>query len=208
MKYKFLISLLAAFFLVISVNAQDRELQRKAIQEAHREAKKLVKEGFKTPEGKLPLDKQLENSWQKQVEADAAGNPFWYVAFSRAIDENTSAAVASAAVVAKKNLALQIESNLSKSISASVEGNGINREAAASLTNIIAANKEIISTALERTIPLVEIYRTMPDDNVEVMITLAYSIDAANQVAVQLIRDKLLANKSKELVRELDKLGY
>lgn len=70
----------------------NKDLQKKAIKDARKEAKKLTKEGFKTPVGKLPLDKQLENAWQKQAEMTPDGTPFWYIASSRAVGGNQSSA--------------------------------------------------------------------------------------------------------------------
>ena len=105
MKKSLFISALVAFVMMfcVNVNAQekatgkaykdlkkqekvlDKELQKKAIKEARKEAKKLEKEGFKTPVGKLPLAKQLETAWEKQAELDTEGNPYWYIASSRAV---------------------------------------------------------------------------------------------------------------------------
>jgi len=92
----------------------NKDLQKKAIKEARQEAKRLTKEGFRTPAGKIPLDKQLENSWQKQVEIDSEGNPLWYIASSRAIGGNQSAAVMQATNAAKIDLAGQIQTKVSR----------------------------------------------------------------------------------------------
>ena len=81
------------------------------------------------------------------------------------------------------------------------------QENAASLSSVVAASKSVISATLGRTHTLVEIYRTLPNRNVEVMVTLGYSTQDANKAAVQAIR-KELADKSEELAKELDKLGY
>ena len=76
----------------------NKDLQKKAIKEARKQAKELTKEGFKTPVGKLPLDKQLENSWEKQMEIDMNGNPYWYIATSRVIGGNQWAAALEASI--------------------------------------------------------------------------------------------------------------
>ncbi|NDV57259.1 hypothetical protein [Bacteroides sp. 519] len=227
MKKSFLISLLTAFAVLFSMNVSaqtkatkaemkgqqkhekvlNKDLQQKALKEARKEAKKLTKEGFKTPAGKLPLDKQLENAWQKQVEIDTDGNPYWYVASSRAIGGNQSAAALQATNAAKLDLAGQIQTKVSQLISATVANDDMGQEAAASLSSMVAESKSIIAATLGRTIPLVEIYRTLPNKNVEVQVTLGYSLDAANQAAVKAIRAEL-AKKSEELAKELDKLGY
>ena len=185
----------------------DKELQKKAIKAARKEAKKLAKEGFKTPVGKLPLDKQLETAWEKQAELDMDGNPYWYIASSRAIGGNQSSAALQATNAAKIDLAGQIQTKVSQLIEAKVANDDMGQEEAASLSSVVAASKSVISATLGRTIPLVEVYRTLENKNVEVMVTLGYSMQAANQAAISAIR-KELAGKSEELAKELDKLGY
>ena len=81
------------------------------------------------------------------------------------------------------------------------------QEEAAGLSSVVAASKSVIFSTLGRIIPLVEVYRTLPNHNVEVMVTIGYSIQEANKEAVNAIR-KELAAKSEDLVKELDKLGY
>ncbi|WP_300703503.1 hypothetical protein [Bacteroides sp.] len=227
MKKTLFISALVAFVMMFAVNVSaqekavgkdrkalekhekvlDKDLQKKAIKSARKEAKELEKEGFRTPVGKLPLDKQLEASWEKQAELDMDGNPYWYIATSRAIGGNQSAAALQATNAAKIDLAGQIQTKVSQLIEAKVANDDMGQEEAASLSSVVASSKSVISATLGRTIPLVEVYRTLPNKNVEVMVTLGYSTDAANKVAVSAIR-KELAAKSEELAKELDKLGY
>lgn len=227
MKKSLLVSVLAVFAMTISLSAfaqekatgkaykniqkeekvLNKDLKKKAIKEARKEAKELEKDGFRTPVGKLPLDKQLEASWQKQVEMDTDGSPYWYVSSSRAIGGNQSAAALQATNMAKLDLAGQIQTKVSQLIEAKVANDDLGQQEAASLSNVVAASKSVISATLGRTVPMVEVYRTLPNKNVEVMVTLGYSLDAANKAAVKAIRQEL-ANKSEELAQELDKLGY
>jgi hypothetical protein len=185
----------------------DKELQKKAIKEARKEAKALEKEGFKTPAGKLPLAKQIETAWERQVELDTDGNPYWYVASARIIGGNQSAAALQATNAAKIDLAGQIQTKVSQLIEARVANDDMGQENAASLSSVVAASKSVISATLGRVLPLVEVYRTLPNQNVEVVVTLGYNIQDANKAAVHAIR-KELAAKSEELAKELDKLGY
>jgi hypothetical protein len=185
----------------------DKEIKKKANKTARQEAKRLAKEGFKTPIGKLPLDKQLENAWEKQYEIDTEGNPYWYVATQQVVGANMSAATLQATNAAKIDLAGQILTKVSQLIEAKVANDDMGKEDAASLSNVVAASKSVISGTLGRTIPLVEVYRVLENKNVEVMITLGYSMQEANKVAIDAIR-KELAGKSEQLVKELDKLGY
>lgn len=227
MKKSLLISAFAAFAMMLSVNSHaqekatkndykelqktekilNKDLQKKAIKEARKEAKKLEKEGFSTPIGKLPLAKQLENSWQKQAEATPDGTPYWYIASSRAIGGNQSSAALQATNAAKIDLAGQIQTKVSQLIEAKVANDDMGQEEAASLSSVVAASKSVISATLGRTVPLVEVFRTLPNKNVEVMVTLGYSLEAANKIAIKAVRDEL-AKKSEDLAKGLDKLGY
>ncbi|MBQ8224044.1 MAG: hypothetical protein IJZ86_01595 [Bacteroides sp.] len=184
-----------------------KEASKKASKDARKQAKELTKEGFKTPVGKLPMEKQLQNAWNKQYELDTEGNPYWYIASARVIGGNQSAAALQATNAAKIDLAGQIQTKVSQLIEAKVANDDMGQEEAASLSSVVASSKSVISATLGRTIPLVEVYRTLDNKNVEVMVILGYSQQAANQAAVKAIR-KELASKSEELAKELDKLGY
>ena len=227
MKKGFLIGILTAFALlvVVNVSAQERalgkdrkslqkyekvlnkDLKKKALKEARKEAKRLTKEGFRTPVGKLPLDKQIEDAWQKQAELDMEGNPYWYVASARVIAGNQSAAVLQATNAAKIDLEGQIQTKVTQLIEEKTANDDMGQEEAASLKSMVATSKSIISGTLGRTVPLVEVYRTLPNKNVEVMVTIGCTAQMANETAVKAIR-KALADKSEELAKELDKLGY
>lgn len=227
MKKSLLFVALAAFAMTISLNAiaqekatgkdfkkiqknekvLNKDLEKKALKEARKQAKQLEKEGFSTPVGKLPLAKQLETSWQKQAELDMDGNPYWYIASSRAIGGNQSAAALQATNAAKLELAGQIQTKVAQLIEAKVANDDMGQEDAASLSNMVAASKSIISGTLGRVIPLVEVFRTLPNKNVEVHVTLGYNQEAATKAAVKAIRQDL-ALKSEDLAKELDRLGY
>lgn len=227
MKKNVLISAFAAFSMMVSMNSfgqeaaskedykkqekqekiLNNELKGKALKEARKEAKKLAKEGFRTPVGKLPIEKQIESAWQKQVETTPEGAPFWYVASSRSIGGNQSSAALQAMNAAKIDLAGQIQTKVSQLIEAKVANDDMGQDEAASLSSVVAASKSVISATLGRVLPLVEIYRTLPNKNVEVMVTIGYGMEAANKAAVKAVRDEL-AKKSEELAKGLDKLGY
>lgn len=224
MRKNLLVSMFAAFCMLFAVNvgAQekatgdaykdlkkqekiiDKDLQKKAIKAARKEAKKLEKEGFRTPVGKLPLEKQLENAWEKQAELTIDGEPYWYIASSRVIGGNQSSASMQAVNAAKIDLAGQIQTKVAQMIESKVANDDMGQQEAASLSSVVASSKSVISATLGRTITLVEVYRTLENKNVEVMVTLGYSAVAANKTAVDAIRKDL----TEDLAKELDKLGY
>lgn len=185
----------------------DKDLKKKALKEARKEAKKLEKEGFKVPTGKLPLAKQLENAWERQYEIDTEGNPYWYVASQVVTAGNYSSGVMQATNAAKIDIAGQIQTKVTQLIEDKTANDDMGQEEAASLKSTVATSKSVITGTLGRTVPLVEIFKTLPNKNVEVRVTIGCSVQMANEAAVKAIR-KELAKKSEELAKELDKLGF
>ena len=210
MKKSLLISVFATLAMMISLNALAQEKATgkayKAIQKDEKVINKDLQKKAIKEAGKLPLDKQLENSWEKQMEIDMNGNPYWYIATSRVIGGNQSAAAMQATNTAKIDIAGQVQTKVTQLIESKVANDDMGQEEAASLSSAVAAGKSIISGTLGRTIPLVEVYRTLPNKNVEVMVTIGYSLEAANKVAVKALSEEL-AKKSPELAKELDKLA-
>ncbi|MCS2959596.1 hypothetical protein NXX53_26965 [Bacteroides salyersiae] len=105
---------------------------------------------------------------------------------------------------AKIDLAGQIQTKVSQLIEAKVANDDMGQEEAASLSSVVGASKSVISATLGRVVPLVEVYRTLDNKNVEVMVTLGYSMEAANKAAISAVRAEL-AKKSEDLAKELDK---
>ena len=182
-----------------------KSLKKRTIKESRKEAKRLKKEGYVTPAGKLPLEKQLEDAWIKQYEVDAEGFPIYYVATQKATSGSYSAAAMQANSLAKMDLAGQIQTKVSQIVDARISNSELGQNEAATVTDVVSASKSVISATLGRTLPLVEIYRTLPNNNVEVMVMIGYSSEVATKVALQAIRDDL-AKKSAELAKKLDNI--
>ena len=133
--------------------------------------------------------------------------PLWYIASSRAIAGNQSAAILQATNAAKIELAGQIQTKVSQLIESKVANDDLGKEEAASISNVVATSKSVISANLGRIVPLVEVYKTLSNKNVEVIITLGYSLEIANKVALNVIREEL-SKQSADLANELDKLEF
>lgn len=182
-----------------------KDLEQKAMKDARTEAKKFKKDGYKTPAGKLPIDKQLETAWMKQVEIDADGYPINYVATQRAIGGSFSSAQMQATNLAKMDLAGQIQTKVSQMVEGQIANSELGKEEAATVTNVVAASKSVISANLGRTVPVVEMYKDLDNGNVEVVVTLVYSTKMATKAAIQAVQNEL-AKKSDALAKELNTL--
>ena len=185
--------------------ASKSQLNEKASKAARKEAKKMKKEGWQTAPGALPIDKQLDKSYMMQYEYDEEMYPKYIMGEAMSIGGNYDAAKMQALELAKQNLAGQIQTEVTALIENTVANEQLQGEQAESITRSVMAAKNLISQSLGRTIPVVEVYRELPNKNKEVLVRIAYSGDAAKKVAKEAIR-KDLEQRGDSLHNKLDEL--
>ena len=184
----------------------NKAMKKKAVKSARKEAKRLKKEGYMTLLGQLPLDKQLENSWQASYELDVQGYPYYIMSTQKATAANYTAAQLQAMNAAKTDIAGQIETRINQVIETKVTSNEMARNEATSLTSFVATSKNIISNTPGRVIKLVEIYREPKRTKVvEVQVTLAYNAEVATKEAINAIQ-KSVSSEDVEMMKLLDQL--
>ena len=224
MKARLIISAIAAAAVLFSIeaNAQvatkkeykalnkqekvlNKEIQEKAIKDARKEARRLEKEGYKVPVGKLPLAKQIEDSWQAQVTTDGEGVPYYFMATSSTIGSNFTAASMQATNTAKLDIAGQIQTQIASVIEQKIANNEISADNAVAVNSFVSASKSVINNTLGRVIKFVEIYRTLEKGNIEAMVTLGYNTEIAQKEAIKAMQ-KTLDSDAEELMKELDAL--
>ena len=198
-----------AMIICFPVIAQDaktaqKELSAKASKEARKEAKKYNKEGFAVAKGALPLDKQLESAWLKQLARDEEGQPKYIVETGNSVAETQTAAKIQATETAKLNIAGSITTQVAALVENNIANQQLNAEEAASVTKTVAASKNMIAQELGRTIMVVEMYKKI-DKNVECDIRLAYDYKNAKDLAKKVMRQEL-EKQTGILQDKLDKL--
>ena len=181
------------------------QLNAKASKDARKEAKKLTKEGWTTVPGALPLEKQLDKSYQMQYEYDESMFPKYIMGEAMSIAENYDAAKMQALELAKQNLAGQIQTEIAAMVENSVSNNQLAGEEAASITRSVMASKNLIVQSIGRVVPVMEVYRTKNNKNKEVLVRLAYNSDMAKEAAKKAMRQDL-ENRGDKLHEQLDKL--
>ena len=181
-----------------------KELKAKADKQARKEAKKYKKDGYYVAPGALPLEKQLENAWLKQLETDEHDYPKYIVATGNSVGETQTAAKLQATETAKLELAGTITTDVAALIETNIANQQLNNEEAASVTKTVAAAKNIIAQELGRIIPMVEMYKKI-GKNVEANVRLAYDSKTAKEAAKKVIR-KQLEEETDLMQDKLDKL--
>ncbi|MEN2992605.1 MAG: hypothetical protein ABDH91_03525 [Bacteroidia bacterium] len=182
-----------------------REIERKAIKQARREAKRYKKAGFDVTPGSLPLEKQLEYTWIRLYQRDAEGNAMYLSADGNAVAETRTAAEMQALEAAKLALAGQLETFIRAIIEANIANAQLNTEEAASVTEFLTGAKNIIATAIGPVEPALKMYRNLPNKNVEVNIKLLASRNQVLQQAKKQIREEL-RERLKNLQEKVDRL--
>lgn len=181
------------------------ELKQKASKSARKEAKKLQKEGWQTAPGALPIDKQLDKSYNMQYEYDELGYPKYLMGEAMSIGENYDGAKMQALELAKQNLAGQIQTEITALVENQVSNQQLSAEEAATVTKSVMASKNLISQSIGRILPVMEVYRTLSNKNKEVLTRIAYNSAMAKEAAKKAIR-KDLEKQGDQLKGQLDKL--
>lgn len=225
---KKLLVLLAGILLVGNVFAQNAEdykafiKERKAIQKlvssernekVGKDAKKAVKgyakEGWIVMPGSLPLEKQLEKSYQMAYELDLnSGMPKYIQGTGKAISTSYDAAKMHAMADAKTELAGNIQTEVAAIIEERLASNEVGQNDAVAVSNAVQVSKQVIAQSIGRVITVVECYRELKNKNFEVQVRILYNGEMAAQAAKKAIKEEL-EKKGDELAKELDKmLGF
>lgn len=200
--------LMCMFILPASAQPTSREA-RKALKlnpprEVRQQAKDYAKNGYYVAVGAPSLERQLTTAWIRESETDDSGFPKFIPGYGSAIGETQIAAKLQATEAAKLELAGSIASNVAALIENNFANAQLNTQEASSVTQTVAAAKNIIAQEIGRTIPLVELYKNM-GNNIEANIRLAYSSEMAMEMAKKVVRQQL-EDKANILQDKLDML--
>ena len=183
----------------------EKDLGKRSMKMARKDARKKTKEGFYVAPGALPMDKQLEKAFIKQNMEDDKGYPKYIVASGNSVAGTQTAAKIQATETAKLTLAGTISTNVAALIENNIANQQLTREEAATVTKTVAASKNIIAQELGRIIPLSEMYKNIGSDNIQCDVQIAYDSKTAMDMAKNVIR-KQLSEETDELQDKLDGL--
>lgn len=181
------------------------ELNEKASKAARKEAKNYAKQGWIVAPGHLPMEKQLDRSYQMQYEFDDMGYPKYMMSEGMSIGANYDAAKMQAVELAKIALAGQLQSEVVALVENSISNKQLSQEQAVSVTESVMAAKNIISQKLGRVITVVECYRNTKSKTKEVRVMIAYNTAMAIEAAKDAVREEL-EQKGEELHDKLDQI--
>ena len=179
------------------------ELDARASKSARKEARKYEKEGWQVAPGQLPLEKQLDRTYRMQFEFDENMYPKYMMSEAMSIGETYDAAKMQALELARQNLAGSIQAEVASMAVNDVSNEQLSAEQAESITRTVSGSQSRIAQNLKRTMTVVEAYRTLPNRNKEVLVRIAYSMEAAMETVKDAVRQEM-QEKGEELHDELD----
>lgn len=197
--------LFALSFAQITDKEARKEIQRRAIKEARKEAKRFKKAGYDVMPGSLPMEKQLEYTWIRLYQRDEQGQPVFLSADGNAVAQSRTAAEMQAMEAAKLSLAGQLETFIRAIVEANIANAQLSTQEAASVTEFLTAAKNVIVTAIGQVEPAFKIYRNLPNKNVEVNVKLLVSREQALEAAKKQVRQEL-KERLRGLQEKVDKL--
>ena len=203
-----IIGLLFSVLNPVEAQMSNREMRKtlkmRAPREVRKQAKSYEKDGYYVAIGALSIERQLVNSWLKEIETEENGFPKYIIATGSSVGETQIASKLQATEAAKLELAGTLATNVAALIENNIANSQLNTEDAASVTKTVAASKNIIAQELGRIITLVEMYKNI-GKNIESNVRIAYNNEMAMEMAKKVIR-KSLEEETEILQDKLEKL--
>lgn len=201
---------LALFFACSTVDAQSsdkqlkKDLKSKVEKDCRKTAKTLEKEGWKVMPGKLPLERQIQDSRYAELDKDKDGEKLYLTGTHKSVGGNYSAAKKIADDRARMEIAENINTTLSELIKGKLSNTDYGEKDIEVIDEFVSANKNLVSVSLQGVFPVLEIYREK-DGTVEVQVMVKTNTKDAMKLAKKAYRDKLY-QQSEQLAKELDKI--
>lgn len=185
-----------------TIKKQQDDLYKKSPKMARKTAKEWEKDGWKSMG--LPIEKQLENTWNTEGLKDEEGYPKFVSKTTEARGTNFAAAQMQAENVAKVRIANDIAASVASLVDVALANNETTPQLTASVSKAVENSKIIVSQKLGRVYTGTTVYR-QDKKGYEVRVTVLYDQRQAMKIAHQVIMDEL-KNESEENKRQLESL--
>lgn len=196
---------MAAVLVSGTANAQ-LVSERKVEKDAKKQAKVLVKEGWKVAPGHPSIEMQQLKAAKINNTMDDNFNSKYVEGSAQAVAPTYDAAKFQATELAKINIAGKISSDLAGIAKTNLGNQQINPEQAENIVKTIGAYKNFVATKLTNIISCVDMYKIDPKNGqYTVSIGIYYNRDEAMRAGMKEIRDQMM-KESEELAEELDDL--
>ncbi|MBQ6548926.1 MAG: hypothetical protein IJL82_03270 [Prevotella sp.] len=204
---KIIATLLMLFAFTANVNAQFlTKEQEKAVK---KDVKRYEKEGWKVKPGSPSIAMQLTKSYQMAWEKTAEGTDQWIMGEGSSVGTIYDAARTQAITVAQGEIGRKLRTDLTAQVEQDLanEQLGGGGEAESIAQTIVNSMGKSVDQSIGRPSSLIEMYRDLPNGNVEVLMRLAISsakLDALAKEAVDKARKEYLQKRVKEVKDKME----
>lgn len=198
---KIFATLLMLFAFTTSMNAQIlTKAQEKAVK---KDVKKYEKEGWKVKPGSPTIAMQLTKSYQMVGEKTADGADQWIMGEGSSIGSIYDAARTQAMTVAQGEIARKMKTDLTAQIEQDLANEQFSQQEAESIAQtVVNTMGRSVDQSISRPNSLIEMYRDLPNGNVEVLMRLAISsakLDSLAKEAIEKARRDYLQKRIDEV---------
>lgn len=182
---KIFATLLMLFVFTSSMNAQKilTKDQEKAVK---KDVKQYQKDGWKVKPGAPSIAMQLTKSYQMQWEKTAEGNDQWITGEGSSIGTIYDAARTQAMTVAQGEIGRKLRTDLTAQIELNLANEQLSQQEAESVASTVVTEMgRSVDQSIGRPSSLIEMFRELPNGNVEVLVRLAISSAKLDALAKQ-----------------------
>lgn len=203
---KIIATLLMLFAFTPNVNAQFlTKEQEKAVK---KDVKRYEKEGWKVKPGSPSIAMQLTKSYQMAWEKTAEGTDQWIMGEGSSVGTIYDAARTQAITVAQGEIGRKLRTDLTTQVEQDLANEQLGGGEAESIAQtIVNSMGKSVDQSIGRPSSLIEMYRDLPNGNVEVLMRLAISsakLDALAKEAVDKARKEYLQKRVKEVKDKME----
>lgn len=180
-----------------------KELNAKVVKDNKKAAKKLAKEGWKVMPGKLPLQRQLQDTQYAELDTNDKGEKLYFVGMHQSIGGSYTAAKQIADTRARGELAQAVFSSVQQSVEDKVGHLDLGDGDIETIEEFVSASKTLISAQLKEVVPTLEMYRELDNNRYEVRVAVKMNAEDAMKLAKRGLQNELRL-KSEKLAESLD----
>lgn len=182
-----------------------KEMKARVDKDCRKEAKALTKEGWKVMPGKLPLERQLQESRYAQLQEDERGQAYYIVGTHMAKGGNYTAAKKIADSRAMTEIAEKVSAQIAELVKENVANHDYGEGDIEVIDKFVSSNKHLVNARLTGAVSLLEIYREVEAGAYEVRVVIAVRTKEAVRAAKSAYVSGL-AKESEKLAEELDSI--
>lgn len=179
-----------------TIRQQKKELYKNPQALIKKEARKMVKEGWKSMD--LPLEKMIQTTWEREILTDEDGYPKYIYVTTQATASSYSAAQMEAQNVAKIRISSMLSSTVASLTDIALGNNQISAQQAESMSSATEKAKVLVSGKLGRLMTPLNIYKEGPE-GYTVRNTVMYDMKQAVKLMQEAVSNNLSESDKNEI---------